>query len=44
MERVCVHSLAHSLKLVTVYGVRQLSHGLIILFSFNGSIIKMRES
>lgn len=43
MEGLYVHSLAHSLKLAIVYGVRQLSNGLIMLFSFNGPIVQVRE-
>jgi len=43
MEGLYVHSLDHSLRLVLVYGVRQLSNDLIMLFSSNGFIAQMRE-
>jgi len=43
MERLYVHNLVHSLKLALVYGARRLSNGLIMLFSFNGSIVQTRE-
>ncbi len=44
MEGLYVHSLAHSLKLALVYGVRQLSNSLTMPFSFNRFVVQMRES